>query len=101
MEKLKDISTASILEEMRKRDSRIKSDIYDAICILEKIKLIAYGFSNKYGLGDVTLDKAEELMFLKNRRKMDTEMSVLTGYICELDTLINHIDNVQLKSDVA
>lgn len=101
MEKLKDISTASILEEMRKRDSRIKSDIYDAICILEKIKLIAYGFSNKYGLGDTTLDKADELMFLKNRRKMDTEMSVLTDYICELDTLINHIDNVQLKSDVA
>lgn len=40
-------------------------------------------------------------MFLKNRRKMDTEMSVLTDYICELDTLINHIDNVRLKSDVA
>lgn len=101
MKKLKDISTASILEEMRKRDSRIKSDIYDAICILEKIKLIAYGFSNKYELGDTTFDKAQELMFLKNRRKMDTEMSVLTDYICELDTLINHIDNVQLKSDVA
>lgn len=101
MKKLKDISTASILEEMRKRDSRIKSDIYDAICILEKIKLIAYGFSNKYELGDTTFDKTQELMFLKNRRKMDTEMSVLTDYICELDTLINHIDNVQLKSDVA
>lgn len=101
MEKLKDVSTASIIEEMQKRDSRIKSDIYDAICILEKIKLIAYGFSNKYELGDTTFDKAQELMFLKNRRKMDTEMSVLTDYICELDTLINHIDNVWLKSDVA
>lgn len=101
MEKLKDVSTASIIEEMQKRDSRIKSDIYDAICILEKIKLIAYGFSNKYELGDTTFDKAQELMFLKNRRKMDTEMSVLTDYICELDTLINHIDNVRLKSDVA
>lgn len=101
MEKMKDISTASMLEEIRKRNSGIKEDIYDAICILEKIKVIAYGFSDKYGLEDETLDRAKELVFLENRRKMDIEMSVLSDYICELDTLINHIDNVRLKTDVA
>lgn len=101
MEKMKDISTASMLEEIRKRNLGIKEDIYDAICILEKIKVIAYGFSDKYGLEDGTLDRAKELVFLENRRKMDIEMSVLSDYICELDTLINHIDNVRLKTDVA
>lgn len=100
MTKFENASTVSLLDEIHKRDFSIKGKIYDAICILEKIKLIAYGYGEKYDLENEKIDKTSEMVFLERRREMGIEMWVLTDYIHELDKIINSINNVELKSDV-
>lgn len=73
--------------------------IYDIMFIVEKIKLIVYGFSEKYDLNEVTLDENQRIFFLSKRRYMDTEISILSDYVQKLDTMIESINDVELKTD--
>lgn len=99
MSEVKVASTISMMEEMRERDCSIKEKIYDIMFIVEKIKLIVYGFSEKYDLDEVTLDESQRISFLNKRRYMDTEISILSDYVQKLDTMIESINDVELKTD--
>lgn len=99
MSEVKGASTISMLEEMRKRDCSIKEKIYDIMFIVEKIKLIVYGFSEKYDLNEVTLDENQRILFLNKRRYMGTEISILSDYVQKLDTMIESINDVELRTD--
>ena len=101
MDKLKNINTALILDEMSKRDSRVKSKLYDASCALEKVKLIAFNFSQKYNLDSANLDRGGEVCFLRDRQNMNTEISILSDYILQIDKLINSIEDEDLYCDAS
>lgn len=85
-------STNSLLDEIRKRNANINGKIFDASCALEKIKLIAYGFNEKYNLESGQIDDIGEKVFLERRLDMGTEMSVLSDYILKLDNIVKSLE---------
>lgn len=96
MGKLGNVSTALMLDEMIKRDSRIKNRLFDISCTLEKIELIAFNFSAKYNLDKIQLDKYEEQVFLNKRIQMGTELSILVDYILQIDGILKSIEKEEI-----
>lgn len=62
---------------------------------MDKIKLIAYGFSDKYGLNDTDIAEGQQRDFLNARSDMRIEISILSDYIQRLDNLIESIGGMR------
>lgn len=101
MSSIKEVSTRTILNEMKKRESDLMDKATDAHVIMEKIKLIAYGFPEKYDLESTEIDKTGEMIFVANRDNMNTEFLILIDYIQKLDDFINSIVFKKPDSELA
>lgn len=99
MSDIQNASMITIMNEFLARDNDTQEKLYDASCIMDKIKLIAYGFSEKYHLDDTTLTDVQQMDYLNARRDMETEVSILNDYIQRLDVLINSIGGMRPVTD--
>lgn len=99
MADIKNVSMISLMNELLERDNDTQGKLYDASCIMDKIKLIAYGFSDKYGLNDVDITEGQQRDFLNARSDMRIEISILSDYIQRLDNLIESIGGMRPVAD--
>lgn len=99
MADIKNVSMISLMNELLERDNDTQDKLFDASCIMGKIKLIAYGFSEKYHLEDATLTDVQQMDYLNARCDMGTEVSILNDYIQRLDVLINSIGGMRPVTD--
>lgn len=99
MSDIQNASMITIMNEFLARDNDTQNKLFDASCIIDKIKLIAYGLSEKYHLDDATLTDVQQMDYLNARCDMGTDVSILNDYIQRLDVLINSIGGMSPVTD--